>query len=387
MATPDFAALFAKTLTPSGMLPEPLTKPRRGKPGRSLMLHSKAAKAVALWRIELLPVQQCGRSLLALLVTLGRGKRCRSWEKDETIAEQLQRSGLGSYSVPSIRRWRRVFEYVGLVRCTYVAPGGELPHKLRPDEDGGGWTTPTGQQVCEVNMDALLGLAPVWVGRVRAGWLDAREAKAAASELREALEAEARAALLEDDGDELEGAPLEPDAPPAPPSTPAPADPGGVIIHGHGGVILHDHPFTDLGSPSENHPDPVREDAHAAPTALLTPADAGSSHERGAPRGLVSRPTTPTSGQRDERASAREVSRGDGPHSSASPATSHASAPPTESARRGREQTADHRTHGAGDAAGRPARAEEIADITRRNCPWLAEQLGLQITRPRGRPS
>lgn len=234
----DLAVKFTETLTPSGMLPEP-PKTRAGK---SLALYSRSRKAVALARIEYLPIQQAGRSLLALLVQLARGARARSWMKDETIAELLPRSGGGSYSVYHVRRWRRLLEDVGLVRSSYVKPGEAFPSGEAPDVDGGGYETGTGGNVVEVNMEALLGVAPVWRGPVRSlGWKDELEAREAVAELGAELEAAPEAApeLVED--------------------PPPPAE--GVITHAHPRVIIHAHPSRDLGSPPENHPDPVRQGA------------------------------------------------------------------------------------------------------------------------------
>ena len=200
--------LAAITLSPAGMLPEPpRTKPKHGKPGKSLALHSKSAKAVALARVEYLPIQQCGRSLLAIYVQLARGQRARTWLKDETVAELLVRSGAcTTYSVPHTRRWRRILEDLGLLRTTYVRKGEPLPLGTDPDLDEG-LPSRWGQNVVEVNMDALLGLAPVWPRPMRGGgWQAAREAKAAASELRE-LVAKGLEACAELDADEPPAAP------------------------------------------------------------------------------------------------------------------------------------------------------------------------------------
>jgi|GEM_PF-2895502 len=251
----DLALLFAETLTPSGMLPE-APRTRRGK---SLALYSRSPKAVALARVEYLPIQQCGRSLLAFYVASARGARARSWWKDENIAGHLPRSGGGSYSIHHVRRWRRVLEDVGLVRSTYLRPGERLPGDEHPDEDDG-YETTTGQTVVEVNMDALLGRGPLWRGPLRGlGWQDAREAREAAEELREDVAAEA------------ERAPAA--APPAAPETAGEGD--------HERTPPGDHrrtPLTDPGSPTENNHDPARAQS-ASPRALTgatRPADAGN---------------------------------------------------------------------------------------------------------------
>ena len=230
MSSCTLAVTFTESLSASGMLPEPRRPSRKpGQLGASLMLHGRNRKAIALARVKLLPFQQGGRQLLAFFVQMGRGKGHRSWWKDEHIAEVIPRSGGGSYSVQTVRRWRRVLDACGLIRCTYVPPGGVLPDAHNPDLDAG-LETETGQTVVSVNMDALLGLAPVWEARPRAGgYLDAREAKAAALELREELEEEAAARAA-----------LEPDAPPEDPGDP----PEGVIMGDPGRVIIGDHSFS-----------------------------------------------------------------------------------------------------------------------------------------------
>ena len=325
----DLAVKFSETLSPGGMVPEPRRPARRGKPGASLTLHSRNAKTAAERRVEFLPIQQGGRSLLAFFVQMGRGKAHRSWWKDESIAEVLPRSAGGSYSVQHVRRWRYVLALCGLIRCDYVAPGGALPDAEAPDADTG-LETETGQMVVSVNMEALLGLGPVWDAPARGGYLDAREAKAAAVELREELETEAAARAA-----------LEPDAPPLEAANP----PEGVIMGDHPRVIFQDHPFTDLGSPSENNPDPAR--ATSTPPGLaLTgsrtgPLNAGSSREGDPSQAAPG--TAPRAARQDERAS-RGKSRSPEPPNTAphvSIASSSRHTPPTETARREREQTAD----------------------------------------------
>jgi hypothetical protein len=357
----DLAAMFCQHVLPGGMLPEPTTKARRDQPGRSLRLYSRNPKAVAIARCEFLPIQQAGRSLLGLLVQLGRGKNFRSWFKDETLAELLERSGLGHYSVPHLRRWRRVLEDVGLVRCLYIPPGGKLPAGKTPDVDGSGYETEVGQNVLEVNVDALLATGPLWSPRVRGGYVDAREAKAAAAELKTKLDAEAegRAALEEDAGEALEDVDTRLDAGP-------PAGEG-VIIHDHPRVIIHDHPSTDPGSPTENHSDPPRAESTRLACGSRTPAHAGSRREGEAKASSPLPPTAPLS--KDERADAREVSCVAGEPSPRVPeAPPNGPASPTRNAAREREQPPGHHDPSASPATFARGPTEEQRRALDRAC-------------------
>lgn len=257
--------MFFQSLDPTtGKLPEPRRRGRDGRPGTgaSLMVHSKNPKHVALARVEHLPIQQCGRSLLAIYIQHGRGKRCRSWNNDETIADLLPRSGGGSYSVYHVRRWRRVLEDMGLIRGTWVKPNEAFPHRDRPDVDGGGLSTESGGRIVEVNLEALVGLRAPWPRPQRGlGWQDAREAREAAAELRDELEAEPEPAAAQA---AIEAAP----------------EGGGVITSADGRVITRAHSSSDLSFASQNYPDPDRATSTGRETRAVpapeTHANAGS---------------------------------------------------------------------------------------------------------------
>ena len=313
---------------PSGMLPEPTRN------GKSLALYSRSPKAVATWRGELLPLQQGARSVLALLIARGRGKRYRSWLYAETMAELLPRSGVVEhYSVQHVYRGLRQLHAAGLIRWKVVKPGETFPAGATPDVDGGGVFSESGGKVYEVNMDALCGRGLVW--RVEAS---PTPTPRALLDDDDAADVEAIAAVAELRA-ELEATP-----PPEALATPS-ASPEGVIIHGRGGVIIHDRPSLDLGSPSENNSDPAC--ATSTPRERLaygsrTPADAGSRHEGDPSR--TAPPIAPRGAfEHDERAS-----RGKSRALEAPPPAwlAHASPPrtalPTESARREREQPPIH---------------------------------------------
>lgn len=242
------------------MLPEPRTA--TGKP---LRLYSRSPKASALARIKFLPLLPAARSMLELLVHLGRGKRCRSWEFVETMVESLFRSNLAgqgatrnfeeTYSVQHARRVLRQLYVVGLVRWVHVLPGGTFPRGETPDEDGGGRSAGNhGGNVYEVNMDALLGVGPVWTPAVR---LVEEPPATVDSDVEEGAEDP------EPDGDRL-------------------------ITCAQPRVITSDH-SSESPTPSALSLDPERPASRS-----MTTADAGSSRELVAPSQLEAKPQPPS---------------------------------------------------------------------------------------------
>jgi hypothetical protein len=265
----DLAAMFLETLDPTtGWIPQPMT-PKRGRyGGTSLAVFSRNPKHRAIARVEFFPLWQCCRMLLTLYINFGRGERCRSWRSDESIAELMARSGMGTYSVHHVRRCRRLLEDLGLIRSTYVAPhshygcagadkckAGHWPSSRAPDVDGGGLRARSGGNVVEVNLTAILSMGPLWEGPLREmGWQDARE-RCEHDEPPAAPASGPQLVALDGGGglvDELEDDDQAEAAAPAiaPPADPASAPEGG-IMDAHGGVITDAHPC-DLGSPPGN---------------------------------------------------------------------------------------------------------------------------------------
>lgn len=353
--------MFAKTLDASGRLPEVRT--RRG---RSLALYSRSRKAVALASVEYLPIQQCGRSLLAVLIQNGRGERCRSWFKDEEIAALMPRSGGKSYSRTHVRRWRRILELVGLVRSKYVAPGERFPSGTAPDVDGGGFSTRVGGNVTEVNMDAVLRLAPVWQGAAPSlGWQDAREARDAAAELRAELEAEGDGDAAEELAEALQEV-----------AAGAVEVAGKGSTHGHPRVTMHGHSSTDLGSLSsrENYLDPGHATSTPREVALAgseTHADAGSPEAWGEP------PKAPEPASPPERVASETP-----PAEDAAGSAHRAEDPPSEREARGEGEHGPGQPHGEPPAPATPREPPARSWPGRLPPPTRSPELERATTRP-----
>jgi hypothetical protein len=330
--------MFLETLDPTtGRIPEPVT-PKRGRfGGSSLAVFSRNRKHRAIARVELFGLWQCCRMLLTLYINYGRGERCRSWRSDESLAEMMARSGMGTYSVHHVRRCRRLLEDLGLVRSTYVPPhshhgcagadkckSGHFPATGAPDADGGGLRTKCGGNVVEVNLAAILSEGPLWPGPMREmGWQDAREARENADPA-PAAEPSSGPHLVALDGGRGPGDALEEhdQADAAAPETTPPAaaedlgaSSGGVSIHDHGGVIMDAHPC-DLGSPSGNRSGdrgPATSDgpgAHAL-RASVTHAHAGTETRVSLEAARAPSPTPSTSRQptREQRTNEEQAAR------------------------------------------------------------------------------
>lgn len=268
----DLASMFLETLDPTtGRIPEPRT-PKRGRyGGTSLAVFSRNRKHRAIARVELFGLWQCCRMLLTLYINYGRGERCRSWRSDESLAELMARSGMGTYSVHHVRRCRRLLEDLGLIRSTYVPPhshhgclgadrckSGHFPASGAPDVDGGGLRARYGGNVVEVNVAAILSEGPLWAGPLREmGWQDARERLEHDEPPPASPAPSSGPQLVALDGGRGDGVELEDDdqaeAAAAAPSSPAAAAPAPerVSMDDHGGVIMDAH-SCDLGSPPGN---------------------------------------------------------------------------------------------------------------------------------------
>ena len=265
-------------------LAAPVSKRRGRYGGVSLAVHSRSRKEQARARVALLPLWQGCRMLLALYIQLGRGARCRSWWSDRHIAEEMNRSGKGTYSVDHVRRCRRLLEDVGLVRSTYVAPHshygcadkcpcGHFPNPKAPDVDGGGARAPKGGRVVEVHLAGILGAAALWEGPLREmGWADAREARELAGE----------GQAPESRPDPIPQRPERPETEHGEAAAAHCAEVQRVGMDGQGRVGMDAH-SCDLGSASQNASDHGRsaERPEAAPgtaqpsRAAERPADAG----------------------------------------------------------------------------------------------------------------
>lgn len=229
-------------------------------PARKDVLHTRSPKAAAIWRLEFLPLWQGARSVLRLLIMRGRGKRFRSWLYTTNMAKLLPRSGIVEhYSVEHVRRVLVLLQKYGLIRWVEVPQGGSFPASAAPDVDGGGKLCPCGGKVYEVNVDALLGRAPVWMPPERA----LPVGRPSLAEIEETWAAEERAeaeGVTEDDREAL--AELAGSASSAPPVAVAELAPltRPMLIHGEGGSDHADRHRSDLGSPTENNSrDPERE--------------------------------------------------------------------------------------------------------------------------------
>lgn len=267
-------------LLASGMLPERLT--RRG---RSTTLCTSSPKAKALARASDLALQACARAVLAFLVKMGRGKRCRSWFTADQIAELLPRSShVSCYSVHHVRRALRQLAAAGLIRTVRIDPGECFPHKDKPDVDGGGLQTHRGGNVYEVNLEALLGRGPIWLPPppeppsipdldddgaedMRApsfpGLAPSRVDAPMASQVVDQVEAEQHAATPQAGAPELA---IEP-------AVEAPAALARGVIHDAGRVIIHAATSDPCSpSPKEKKIDPAPPKRDAPPAAPASDA-------------------------------------------------------------------------------------------------------------------
>jgi len=299
----------------TGMIPMPRSRPTRSRPeGSSLEFYTRNEKARAMARVDKLPRRQCYRSVLRFLIQVGNGPECESWWSARRIAEELPKSGLGSYSPYHVQRELVLMEFDGVTRSRRVTPGEQFPDGIEATFGG---------CVRKVNVAALLGKSPVWPSprrRVRglpaSAFADveatdgeaAAEAAAAAAAFRgmvglEQLDQEQPETPAEELLAELEQQP-EPAAPapvdeaPAdvsekvPEGSPTTSDARPSIDHPCSGAI--DHPcFTDLGSPTENlNLDPERS-ALASRESEDAASRAGDSHAR-ASRAQVASETPPS---------------------------------------------------------------------------------------------
>lgn len=182
--------MFVQSLDPTtGRVPEPRT-PDRGWGSTSLEIFSRSAKQRACNRVIHFGLWQGARSLLMILINLGRGSRCRSWYSDKRLSEFLKRSGRGTYSYHHLRKCRYALENAGLIRTTQVhahydgpcrkdgpCKGGHFPAKSAPDVDGGGLRAGKGGKIVEVNVAAILGTGDRWAGPLREqSWQERHEA-------------------------------------------------------------------------------------------------------------------------------------------------------------------------------------------------------------------